>query len=128
MIRALALLLAALPAMQGAADDSALPGTAPLKETGDLADLMMKGLHRFVERKIGESVEGRPRFWKRDTTSREAYDRSIEENRRRLLKIIGAVDPRVAPRLERFGDDAAPALLAEGPNGRVWQVRWPVLA
>ncbi len=127
MIRAIALLFA-LPALQGAADETALPGTAPLKETGDLADLMMQGLHRWVERKIAESVEGRKRFWSPDPASPAAYEKSVQENRRRFLKIIGAVDPLVAsPRLERFGDDASPALVAETPRFRAWQVRWPVL-
>jgi dienelactone hydrolase len=95
-----------------------LAGTRPLREERDLADLMMDGLHRWVERKIGESVEGRARFWK---------DPAAGDPRKRLLKILGAVDPRVAPRLERFGDDAVPALLVDGPETRVWQVRWSVL-
>src|ERR1019366_5073642 len=41
--------------------------------------------------------------------------------------IIGVVDPRVAPDMERFGDDANPALVAETDTYAVHQVRWPVL-
>jgi dienelactone hydrolase len=125
MIRTTALLLV-LAALQGAGGD-ALPGTARLEESGDLADLMMKGLHRWVERKIGESVDGRARFWKRDASSAEAYEKSVAENRGRFRKIIGVVDPRVTSRLERFGDDVNPALVAETPRYRAWQVRWGVL-
>jgi len=120
-----ALLLASL--LSAPAQDEALPGTEPLRETRDLADTMMEGLHRYVERKIAESPEGRRAFWKRDPSSREAYEKSVDGNRKRFLKIIGAVDPRVPPRLERFGDDASPALAAETARFRAWQVRWPVL-
>jgi dienelactone hydrolase len=118
-----ALLLVLFPRLP----DDPLPGTGPLREERDLADLMMDGLHRWVERKIGESIPGRAQFWKRDPTSREGYEMSVEGNRRRFQRIIGAVDPRAAPRLERFGDDANPALAAETPRFRAWQVRWPVL-
>jgi dienelactone hydrolase len=93
------------------------PGTRPLEETRDLADLMMDGLHRHVERKIDESHARRVERWKT----------GAEGRRDRLRKIIGAVDPRLPARLERFGDDAHPALVAETPRYRVWQVRWPVL-
>jgi dienelactone hydrolase len=124
MMRAACLsILAMLPSLQ----DESLPGTKPLTETADLAEGMMVGLHKYVERKIDESVAGRAAFWKRDTTSREAYEKSVAPNRKRFLEIIGVVDPRLPPRLERFGDDVSPALAAESPRFRAWQVRWPVL-
>lgn len=117
----------ALALLLVSAQEDALPGTAPLRETGNLADLMMDGLHRYVERKIAESVEARAKFWARDPSSREAYEKSIEPNRRRFLKAIGVVDPRLPARLERFGTDANPALAAETDLFRAWQVRWTVL-
>lgn len=36
-----------------------LPNTQPLTWDDDLADRMMDGLHRFVERKIEQAVENR---------------------------------------------------------------------
>ena len=87
----------------------------------------MDGAHRFVERKIDESIEERQKYWKRDFTSRQAYERSVEPNRQRFMKSIGVVDPRVPVALERFGDDDNPALIAETSAYRVYQVRWPVL-
>jgi dienelactone hydrolase len=88
---------------------------------------MMDGAHRFVERKIDESVRDRHKYWTRDFSSRAAYERSVEPNRQRFLKSIGVVDPRVPVALERFGNDDSPALLAETSAYRVYQVRWPVL-
>ena len=119
------LLLACVPAF---ADPAAtLPGTRPLTEDGDLSKRMLDGLHRFAERKIDESVAGRASLWKRDPSSREAYERSVRANRESFRKIIGVVDPRLPAAMERFGDDDSPALVAEDDAFRVYQVRWPVL-
>jgi len=104
-----------------------LPGTQPLDWQGDLSERMMEGAHRFVERKIGESIEKRQRHWKRDFTSRPTYEASVEPNRQRFKKIIGVVDSRLTVQLERFGDDENPALVVETENYRIFQVRWPVL-
>jgi hypothetical protein len=118
-------LVASLPA--GAAPVEALPGTRPLEEPGDLSDLMLDGIHRFADRKIAESAGERAAYWRRDASSAGAYERSIEPNRQSLRRILGVVDPRVPPSMERFGNDA-PALVAEGDGFSVFQVRWPVLA
>lgn len=104
-----------------------LPGTQVLTWEGDLSERMMDGAHRFVERKIEESIQNRPQYWKRDLASRAIYEKSVEPNRQHFTKIIGLVDSRVPARLERFGDDENPALVAETDSYRVYQVRWPVL-
>ena len=104
-----------------------LPGTAPLTWTGDLSVKMMDGAHRYAERKISESVEARQKHWARDVSSRPAYERSVEPNRRRFAQKIGAVDPRVPPAIERFGDDSAVGLVSEAEAYQIYQVRWPVL-
>ncbi len=104
-----------------------LPATQPLDWQGDLAERMMDGAHKFVERKIAESVAARSKFWTRDLSSREAYEKSIEPNRSRFRHIIGVEDARLPVTIERFGDDHNPALVAEFEAFRVYQVRWPVL-
>jgi dienelactone hydrolase len=104
-----------------------LPGTQPLTWEGDLSERMMDGAHRFVERKIEESIETRQKHWNRDLTSRQAYERSVEPNRQRFMKSIGVVDPRVPVTIERFGDEDNPALVAETDIYNIYQVRWPVL-
>ena len=104
-----------------------LPGTKPLTVEGDLADQMMDGLHRFIDRKVANAIERRDLFWKRDTSSVDAYERSIASNRQQLRRIIGLVDPRVTPHLERIAEDDKPAMIAERAQGRVFRVRWSVL-
>ena len=106
-----------------------LPNTQPLTWDDDLADRMMDGLHRFVERKIEHAVANRQQFWKRDTSSPEAYEKSIAPNRERLKKLIGLVDQRVTPRLEQYrikGIDPVELPLIECPSATISRVRWSV--
>ncbi len=116
-----------LPSLSAEPSDF-LPGTHPITwEEEDLSTRMMDGAHTFVERRIAESIGQRSRYWHRDFASPEAYSKSVEPNRRHLREIIGAVDERLPSTLEQLGDDANPALVAEGSNYSVYQVRWPVL-
>ncbi|MCL5281003.1 MAG: dienelactone hydrolase family protein [Planctomycetes bacterium] len=118
-----------------------LADTRPLEwPEADLSGRLMDGAHRFIEEQIRAARAQRSRFWKYDTSSRQAYEASVAENRQQLRQIIGAVDSRLPARMEQFGDDAKdsqvrnyalgdpnPALVAETPLYRVYQVRWPVL-
>ena len=104
-----------------------LPGTELLTWQGDLSERMMDGAHRFVERKIDESVANRQRYWNRDFTTRQAYETSVDGNRQRFMKIIGVVDARMPAMMERFGEDDDAAVVAETQAYRIYQVRWPVL-
>lgn len=111
-----------------------IPASQPLAETAalewpeeDLSGRLMDGAHRFVERQIADVQARAGQFWKYDRSSPAAWEASLEDNRDRLREIIGASDRRVAPALERYGDDDNPALVAETRRYRVFQVRWPVL-
>ena len=104
-----------------------LGGTQPLTLDGDLAEKLMDGAHEFVARQIAQSVAGRAKYWKRDFSSAEAYRKSVEPNRQRFLKMIGAVDARLPGQIEYYGDDGNPALVAETDSYTIQQVRWPVL-
>src|SRR6187401_650490 len=72
-----------------------LPGTQPLTMEGDIAEHLVEGVDKFLLRKIDESVAKRERHWKRDFSSKEAYEKSIEPNRKRLAKILGIRDERI---------------------------------
>lgn len=104
-----------------------LEGTLALTENGDLSRKMLDGAHRFLERKIEESVKAREKLWSRDFSSRRAYEKSIAANRQRFRAMIGAIDTRLPSRMERFGEGDRPGLVAEAAEFRVYQVRWPVL-
>ena len=90
-----------------------LPGTQPLTWEGDIDVRMMDGAHRFVERRIAESVTTRHRHWRRDATN---YDDSIAPNRGRFLKKIG-VTVQVGPDSE----NQKTALPQEFDEATIWR-------
>jgi dienelactone hydrolase len=104
------------------------PGTKLLEMQGDITDQLVAGVDKFLLNEIDASVERRARHWKRDTSSVEAYNKSVAENRKHLARIIGAVDPRVPfDGLELVGTTSQPALVGRGSGFEVYAVRWPVL-
>ncbi len=104
------------------------PGTQPLTVEGDIASQMIDGVDRFLLREIDQSVDARSKHWKRNFSSPEAYNQSIEPNRQRLAHILGVRDARVpfdAPELIATTD--SPALVGKGVGYNIYAVRWPVI-
>ena len=107
--------------------EATLSGTTPLTVEGDLSAQMVQGIDRFLMRKIDQSIEERATLWRRDFSSREAYDKSVQPNRERFRKQIGATDPRLpVTALEYVSTTRTPALVAETELFAVYAVRWPV--
>jgi dienelactone hydrolase len=112
-----------------------LPGTSPLDweeaEHAAMADRLMDGAHRLVDRKIQEAITRRHRHWNHDfvggPNGLEAYEASISSARDELARLIGLVDSRLPAVMEHFGDEESPAMAAECDSYQVFQVRWPVL-
>ena len=104
-----------------------LSGTQPLTLQGDLSAQMVAGIDTFLSREIEHSVAERQKFWKRDFSSAAAYEKSVEVNRERLRKIIGATDARVPVlALDLLGSTTSAARIAETDSFTVQVVRWPV--
>ncbi|MBI3735855.1 hypothetical protein HY256_05010, partial [Candidatus Sumerlaeota bacterium] len=102
-------------------------GAAPLTETRDLVDVMLDGLHEFLDEKTSESLATRKERWHQDFSSPEAYEKSIEPNRERFRRIIGAIHPVISPVQFQYIADAADRFKRESssePEAR--RVRWPV--
>ena len=72
-----------------------LPGTKPLTMTGDIASDLVAGADRFLLKQIDAAAGSRERYWKRDLSSVQAYEASVEPNRRRLAHILGVRDAAV---------------------------------
>ncbi len=118
-----------------------LPGTKLLAAENDLSAKMLNGAHKFIEVKINEAIGNRLKLWNRDLTSQEAYEKSVDPNRRRFMKYIGVEDkteplvnynvgiPDKYPPvlMQKFSTANDPELIAETEKYRVYQVRWPVL-
>ncbi len=71
-----------------------LVGTQPLTMQGEIATHMVEGADRFLLREITTSVELRPKFWKRDSSSAAAWNTSVAPNRQTFAWITGVRDPR----------------------------------
>jgi len=54
-----------------------LPGTALLSERGDLAELMVAGIQRYLLRATEKAAVQRSRYWHRYTSSPNAYIKSV---------------------------------------------------
>ena len=105
-----------------------LPGTKPLTLEGDIASRLVDGVDTFLLRKISESVAKRKQYWKRDFSSAEAYNKSIEPNRKRLAHMLGMRDQRVAfDAPELVATTNRSALVGKGDGYLIYAVRWPVL-
>lgn len=105
------------------------PGTRELTWSGDLSVRMLDGAHRFIERKIEESVELRQKLWKRDVRSPEAYKRSVIPNRERLKKYLGLGYPDNEPlaEMQKISGFNQTDVVAENSAYRVYYVRWQSL-
>jgi dienelactone hydrolase len=97
-----------------------LPGTQPLQEDGDLAAKMVQGIHRFLDRETLEVTKARAALWKPDTSSPEAWEKSMEPKRARLRQLLGMVDERAASEIQT-GEFAAGL-----GDSVIWNAEWSV--
>jgi len=112
----------AFPVQARADEIPLLPRTKPLTLTGDLSAQMLTGIDKFLSRETDQSISNRSKFWHPDFSSPAAYEKSIETNRSRLRKIIGAVDPRItSPSFEIQTN------LSDSGAFTIHAVQWPVL-
>ncbi len=107
-------------------DGEPLAGTKPLTLQGDIAAQLVAGVDRFLLKETEAAAKGREKLWARNTEDLEAFQKSIEPNRKRLAHILGVRDPRIPfkePELVATLDQ--PALVGKGANYEVLAVRWP---
>ncbi len=104
-----------------------LAGTKPLTMEGDIAAQMVAGIDKFLLREIDLSVERRAKHWKRDFSSPEAYNASIEPNRKRLAKILGVVDERVKFDAPELVGTSSAVVVCINDLYEIYAVRWPVV-
>ena len=111
------------------------PGTQPLTMDGDLAAQMVSGIDKYLDRVLADAPKNRARYWPRNTSSPDAFLKSIlqtaDTNRARLREILGVVDKRETVQM-RFiapvGTNASPnsAETGRGPGYRIYEVAWNV--
>jgi dienelactone hydrolase len=89
---------------------------------GDIASELVAGVDRFLLKQIEGSRAKRAAHWQRDFSSPRAYEASVEPNRKRLARILGVRDPRVAG---RRGSAVTAAFTPERTRTPVLDVVWP---
>ena len=129
-MRILFALLAVLwgPSAAAAAQESPrppLPGTTALEWTGDIASQQVDAADRFLIGQLDKAARQRRKFWKRNLTSRAAYENSIQPNRDRLRHLLGLHDKR-APLdgLTLVTTTRQTALLGRGDGYDIFAVQW----
>lgn len=89
---------------------------------------MVEGIHRSLDRATRSAASDRDRKWSPDFSSKDAYWRSVEANRKRLAKILGVVDARLPlDAFELATTTDRPARIAVGQGYEVLAVRWQAL-
>ena len=105
-----------------------LKGTQPLTIEQPLDEVMVDGISQFALRAIEHSPQQREERWTRDYSSADSYVKSVQPNRERLQKIIGAVNNRQPATgfevVAKFGQDG---VVAQTEAFLVYAVRWPAL-
>ena len=103
-----------------------LPDTRQLTWDKPLDVLIRSGVHQFLDQKTDNSENLRARYWNRDQSGFEAYNKSVESNRKHLTQIIGAVDEKEEPKMLGVRTDR-PARIAKMSGYSIYEVRWPAL-
>jgi dienelactone hydrolase len=94
----------------------------------DLASRMVDGIDRFLMHQTELAPEARAKFWHRDFSSPQNYQKSIEVNRQHLAKMLGVVDKRPQPvQLDGSTDIDHVAVLGNGSGFAAYAVHWSVL-
>ncbi|MBT6850945.1 MAG: hypothetical protein HOA16_07095 [Opitutae bacterium] len=105
-----------------------IPGTKPLTLEGDLAERMLEGAHRFLDRKLTETLVRRSNHWEKGLSSPKNKEAFLDDNRLELARILGITEKRVpfeAPSLT--ATTSRTAKVATGSGYEIFAVRWPVL-
>ncbi|QEH33773.1 Alpha/beta hydrolase family protein [Aquisphaera giovannonii] len=122
--------LVAIVALMLAEVPDPLPGTRPLRQSGDLASAMVDGIDRFLLRKIDDSAGRRGAFWDRRLGDEQAFVAANEPNRLRLHKILGLRGGPIRTSgipldaMEVLSDTRNGPTIAEDATVRVVAVRW----
>ena len=123
--KTVALIFAGLLSLQTTHAQPALE-TKPLTVEGDIASHLVAGVDRFLLRELSASIARREQHWSRDFTSHAAYARSVEPNRKRLARIIGLRDDRVAfDGLTLASTTAESSLVGQTDRITIRAVSWP---
>ena len=89
---------------------------------------MFEGAHRFLDRKLVETLVRRSNHWEKGLSSPKNKEGFLDHNRKELARILGVTDERVPfESLSLKATTARTAKVATGSDYEVLAIRWPVL-
>jgi hypothetical protein len=71
-----------------------LPDTKPIEWTENYFERNNRLITEFLDKKIAGSESQREKYWRRDFSDSDAYQKSVAKNRERLKFITGVRDQR----------------------------------
>ena len=105
--------------------DGSLKGTSLMVEKGDMSTLMLKGISNYFDQQISASIEKRKAYWHVDFSGREAYERSVLQNRKAFSQMIGITDSAAQQtQMEYISTTSVQAKVAENEYFTAYTVRW----
>ncbi len=99
----------------------------PLNIKGDIPSLMVEHIDHFLTSETDRVRQKRKDLWQRDFSTHEAFDKSIEPQRRLLANRLGVVDLRVTPKMEVQNNERLQHFKVETNACVIQPVRWKVL-
>jgi dienelactone hydrolase len=105
----------------------ALPGTKLLEGKSDFAKVMVEGIDCYLTKQTELAAKERAKSWQPDFSSVDAFNKSVQPNRERFRKIIGAIDQRMSVTMAKIATVEQSSLVAQTKFYKVYAVRWTVL-
>ena len=109
-------------------ETSRLPDSAPLTVEGDVAAMMIAGIHRYLDRELDAADEAAETALQSLPAAGDSAEAAVAAKRREFARIIGAIDERrPVSALEFVSSTRDPFRVAATPSYDVHAIRWPVL-
>jgi dienelactone hydrolase len=105
----------------------ALPGTKLLEGNNDFAKLMVEGIERYLAKQTELADKERAKSWQPDFSTGDAFNKSVQPNRDRFRRIIGAIDQRLPVTMAKIATVEQSSLVAQTKFYKAYAVRWTVL-
>jgi dienelactone hydrolase len=94
-------------------------------DKGDMSTLMLKGISNYFDQQLSASIAKRKAYWHLDFSGRNAYERSVLQNRKAFSQMIGITDSLAQQtEMEYVSTTSVLAKVAENEYFTAYAVRW----
>src|SRR5262249_858520 len=104
----------------------ALAGTKLLEGKHDFAKVMVDGIDHYLTKQTELAAKQRAKSWQPDFSSVGAFNKSVQPNRERFRKIIGAIDQRLPVTMAKIATVEQSSLVPQTKFSKAYTVPWTV--